>query len=425
MSVIKKYLFTFLLFAFAFTIPVYAESKMGAVAKLPFPLGGENVSLESQKVKIIVYSDFIEVDGEYIIKNNNKEDITAAIGFPMHHRSIETQRGESHALNFKAYTGKKDEDYFVKRKVDGSISSTVDSAYTIWYQWDMDIRGGRTARVKVHYYLKMDRERGVPNFTYEISRAKNYKGSIKSSDILVNLPIDARNLSAVSSKDYRDGSFLYTSLSQPKINRNILSWKIDDMETSEDLEVYFYGSGYPGWEITCSSSDGEGGNTCKNLIDGSPYTYWASAADRRGEGSWFEFKPFVEKNGVKSYTFEPVIHKIAIIPGNGESLSSFYQYSHLREAELEIKAEKSDEDENQDDTRAKRIRSRQQDIIDIYCTADWSLQEFETRKVPLDTKSGPARLTVKSIYPGQKYNTLCISEILIFDRKENEVYDTY
>lgn len=403
----------------------YASKRTGAVAKIPFPIAGENISLESQKVKITVFSTFIEVFAEYKVKNNNKEDVTAVMGFPVNLHSVDTSKGESPILSIVALKRKKDEDYYVKMEIDGNASLDSDRPYRIWYKWDMDIKKGGTETVKLHYYVKMDRKDGIPNFTYEIKPAKRYVGNIAKTDIEINMPIDCKNLPFTTKKIYKKSPYIYTSFPRPKIRKNILRWQLTDMEPREDLEIFFYGKDFPGWKVTCSSANTAEGHGCDKVFDGNPRTFWLNNTVKN-EGSWLEFSPFIfGKEKVGDY-IAPKIYKIAIIPGNGETLSKFYQYPHLREAVVLIrkKAEDSEEKKNEEDEKKqiRRRRRREPRIIEVYCTADWTLQSFEAKKEPLDTTKGPARMTIKSIYPGQKYKSLCISEILIFDRKDNELY---
>ena len=133
------------------------------------------------------------------------------------------EKGESHILNFTALTGKKDEDYYVKRVIDGNDSMDSDHEYKKWFKWDMDIRGNRTAKIKVHYYIKMDRSKGVPNFTYALKHAKAYSGNIKSTQITINMPVNCKGLPFTTKKLYRGGSYLFTSFPKPKIIKNILN----------------------------------------------------------------------------------------------------------------------------------------------------------------------------------------------------------
>lgn len=415
------------LFMALMTMPAPAEDKSpltGAVAKIPVPLTGRNISLESQKVKIIVYSTFIEVDAEYMVKNNNKNDITVNMGFPVNLHSLELSQGESPVLDFQAVTGKKDEDYYVKTSIDGDDSRDNDRVYKKWYRWDMDIKGGRSEKIKAHYYIKMDRSKGVPNFAYALRMAKTYTGNIRNTEITVNMPVNCKDLPFTTTRLYKGGSYLFASFPKPAVSRNVLTWRIEDLEPRENLEIYFYKNGYPGWEVTASSEDSSDGNVTANLIDGDPRTFWSNDQGRKAVGSWLQFRPFMEQAGEKKRTFEPKIYQVAIIPGNGEDLTKFYQYSHLLDADMVIKEEKSEEPQSEEDEKqAQQIKKRMEDIINIDCTADWSLQLFKTKKKPLDTVGGPAQLTIKSIYPGQKFNTLCISEVLIFDREEKETYD--
>jgi len=398
----------------------FASNKTGAVAKIPYPIVGENISLESQKVKINVFSTFIEVFAEYRIKNNNKEDVTTTIGFPVNLHSVDTSKGESPILGITALKRKKDEDYYVKREIDGNANLDKDRAYRIWYKWDMDIGKGRSELVKLHYYVKMDRKDGIPNFTYQIKSAKRYVGNIDKTYIEINMPIDCRGLPFTTKKIYKDSSYIYTSFPRPKINKNILRWQFSDLEPREDLEIYFSGKNFPGWKVTCSSADTAEGHGCDKVLDGNPRTFWLNNTVKN-PGSWLEFTPFIfGKEKVGDYV-APKIYKIAIIPGNGETLSKFYRYPHLREAVLSIR-KKAEEDEDKKHEEEKKPRRRDESVIEVYCTADWTLQTFEAKREPLDTTKGPARLKVKSIYPGQKYKSLCISEILIFDRKDNQLY---
>ncbi|MCD4784436.1 MAG: hypothetical protein K8T10_11500 [Candidatus Eremiobacteraeota bacterium] len=400
----------------------FASKRTGAVVKIPFPIVGENISLESQKVKIIVFSTFIEVFAEYRVKNNNKEDITATIGFPVNLHSVDTSKGESPILGISALKRKKDEDYFVKREIDGNASLDADRPYRIWYKWDMDIRKGGAEIVKLHYYVKMDRKDGIPNFTYEIKPAKRYVGTIAKTNIEINMPIDCKNLPFTSKKIYKKSSYVYTSFPRPKIQKNILRWQIADMEPREDLEVYFYGKDFPGWKVTCSSANTAEGHGSDKVLDGNPRTFWLNNTVKN-EGSWLEFTPFIFGNEKVGDYIAPKIYKIAIIPGNGETLSKFYQYPHLREAIVLIRKKADDDGEKKSEEDEKKLRRRRETrFIEVSCTADWTLQSFEAKKEPLDTTKGPARMKIKSIYPGQKYKSLCISEVLIFDRKDNELY---
>ncbi len=430
MRISKLSISVFLILFFLTTSLGFAAPGTGAVAKMPFPINAENLSLESQKVDIIVYSTFIEVDGEYVIKNNNEEEVLATIGFPVHLNSVDIEMGESPILDFVAETGKKDEDYFVKTSIDGDSSMDKDNRYIKWYKWDMELKGKRSARVKVHYYVKMDRKEGMPNFTYELKPAKAYAGNIGSSRITVNMPLNCKNLPSTTQKIYKSGPYLYSSLPRPKINRNELFWTYENLEPLQDLEVFFNGNGFPGWEVECSTSEKEQGNGCDKVLDGNPRTCWMNGSNEN-RGSWLQFKPYIMKDGKKSYTFEPDVSRIGLIPGNGESLSIFYRYSHVREADVLVQPDKDkfeddgdkDKDKIEDETKRKKKNDRIDEIIEIDCTADWAVQVFKVKKKPLSTRLGPIRLTVRSIYPGMKFKPLCISEILIFDRKDNELYD--
>ena len=407
------------------TTAVFAAGKTGAVAKMPFPINTENISLESQKIDIIVYSTFIEVEGEYVIKNNNKEEVMATIGFPVHLHSVDLDKGEYPILDFKAFTGKKDEDYFVKRSVDGNASMDTDSKYIKWYKWEMDLKGNKSAKVKVHYYIKMNRKDGIPNFTYELKPAKAYTGNIGTTKISINMPINCKNLPSTTKKIYKSGKYLYTSLPRPKISKNILTWSFENLEPAQDLEIFFNGNGFPGWEAQCSSSEKDKGHGCENVLDGNPRTFWMNGTNEN-RGSWLQFKPYLMNDGKKSRTFEPNVERIGLIPGNGESLSTFYRYSHVREADVMInpdKAKLQEDEEEEDEKTKKRKRKRIEEIIEISCTADWTVQVFKVKKRALETKKGPMKLTIREIYPGMKFKPLCISEVLIFDRKENELYD--
>ncbi|MCE1246225.1 MAG: hypothetical protein LWY06_06255 [Firmicutes bacterium] len=424
MRLLKQAALLLILLAVAFQA-ASAEDLTGAVARVPFPINAENISLEKQKVEITVYSTFIQVECEYLVKNNNKDDVSLVYAFPQYLHSVNIEDGEMPVLGFKARTGKKDEEYYVRQSVEGSDSRDADHAYTRWYKWDMDINGGRTAKIFLTYFIKMDRKKGVPNFAYAMKQAKAYTGNIKDTEIIVNMPVNCKDLSFTTQKLYTGGSYIFTSLPKPKVTKNILYWSFNNMEPGEDLEVYFSKLGYPAWEITASSQDAKNANTTSNLMDGDPRTYWSSEEGMQIEGSWLEFKPFMYVNQKDTKIFEPKIYKIAIIPGNGETLSKFYEYSHLKDAEVSIRKEKKVEPDKDKKNAApvKQRKKAEDEIISVECGADWTLQEFGVRKYPLSTMEGPLRLTISSFYQGQKFKNICISEILIFDRRENEVYD--
>jgi hypothetical protein len=271
----------------------------------------------------------------------------------------------------------------------------------------------------------MDRKKGVPNFTYAMKQAKAYTGNIKETEITVNMPINCKDLSFTTQKLYTGGSYIFTSFPKPKITKNLLYWNFSNMEPREDLEIYFNKIGYPAWEVTASSQDARQGNLAVNVMDGDPRSYWSSEEGIKIEGSWLEFKPLIYINQKDTKLFEPRIYKVAIIPGNGETLSKFYEYSHLKDAEFSIRKEKKaiTEGDKKQTTAVKPRKKPEDDIISVECGADWTLQEFKVKKYPLETSAGPAVLTISTYYQGQKAKNICISEILIFDRKDNELYD--
>mgnify|MGYP000664762218 CR=1 FL=1 len=67
-------------------------------------------------------------------------------------------------------------------------------------------------------------------------------------------------------------------------------------------------------------------------------------------------------------------------------------------------------------------RKERSDVIFLDCSADWNLQIFKSQK-PIDTTQGPLRILNKSVYPGLHFRQLCISEVLIFDRKPGEPFE--
>ncbi|MFP4497714.1 MAG: hypothetical protein ACLFQV_05835, partial [Vulcanimicrobiota bacterium] len=333
----------------------------GAVAKMPYPMFSKELSLEKQKVNITVYSTFIEVDGEYQVKNNSGRDVRASIGFPVYRHSIEMNRGESAPINMKVVYGKKDF-HFVTPRIEGEIDTRQDSAYKEWYIWNMDINKGRSQKFRVHYYLHLDRDQGVPHITYTMRQAQAYVGEIKSSDITIDMPVDCEKLSMASQKYYEGESYIYSSIPSPKLSYNKISYNFSDFEPDRDLEVYFYDHGFPVWRASTSLEGSSRLHDAGKMLDGNPKTYWL--AGDKGIGSWIQFTPLKKYRDGKTSGFSTRVHKIGIIPGNTASISDFYDYSHLMEAGVEVYVKPSEgelkrqaEEEKKKEKEKEKIKS--------------------------------------------------------------------
>jgi len=410
---------------------ISAFSYQGAVAKVPYPMIDQDLSLESQKVSIVAYSTFIEITGEYTVKNNQKYDTEALLGFPFYVNSQDLSKGEYLPIGFEVYKNKK-QDYYVKEKVEKNGDITKH-----WYMWKIPIKGNRKEKFIVHYFLKIGREKGVPHITYIQTPAKTYKGNIKRSLLMVNLPINCEDMPLSIRKIYSGSQYMYISPSGFKRRRNIVKWEITNHVPNKDFEIYFYKNGYPDWEVR-GYSDPK--NTSK-LLDGDKNTFWISNSLQKGVGSSFVFKPVLRKKDGRSFSFSPNVYKIGVVPGNCTNLSNFYRYSHLREAEVSLyKEPPKKKEEKKEKTKPEKVdrpsgiiivedfhenkdKDKKKDVIYIDCTADPILQIFGIGK-PLETKGKPIVFKVLSVYPGQDEKALCIGEVLIFDRLPNEIYET-
>lgn len=446
-SSVKTFLITVILLSLIVSVQVFAQSpekRTGAAAKIPYPMLSQNVSLDKQKVRITVYSTFIEVKAEYQIKNNSKNEITATIGFPIYRHSLDISRGESPPIALKVLKGK-DEDFYVKRKVEGEFSLNRDTSYKEWYMWDVDVGGNRRASFKVHYYMKLNRDNGIPHLAYSLKEARGYSGKVGHTEIVVDMPIDCEDLPFATKKHYSSSRYIYSSLPKPEIRGNLLTWTFDDHQPGKDLVLYFYSNGFPGWQVSCAKCQQEADKTgcdCQNVLDGNRLTYWKTGAVNKGVGYWLQFKPVnVDREG-NTASAAGKIYQVGVIPGNTRTLSEFYKYSHLKEAEVKIyqkpkkeKKEKKGEGEEEKPPEVDRPRGLvsvqeiektkdrkdEKDVLLVDCTADPVLQVFKTGKF-LDASRGPVRMLMTMVYPGQDFDQLCISEVLLFDRKPGRTF---
>lgn len=427
--------------------PVFARGYNGAAAKLPYPMRSRDLSLVKQDVKITVYSTFIEFEADYTVQNKSESDVIATIGFPIYRNSTDVARGETPPLNIKVFKNRK-EDFFVKKKVEKDQRGG--GYFKEWYLWEVDVRRKRNASFKVHYYMRMTRHNGVPHFTYTLKEAKAYKGKVGSTNIRLNMPLSCKDMPFTTTPLYDGSSFLHTSLPKPKVSRNYMHWDFDDHLPLNDLEVYFYKNGFPDWEVVSSSGRDKKDVSSGNVLDGNPRTYWMSSEKNHGIGSWLQFTPVIRDRKGNTRSFSPEVKSMGVIPGNTRTLSDFYDYSHLMEAEVEvyIKPSKNKKEENEKKNDEKKVekdkepdvdrptdlsnvplrhhrrkrKEKKHDAIVMECKADPVLQIFNARK-PLLTTDGPLRMLMTMVYQGQSKDPLCISEVLIFDREPNEVYD--
>jgi hypothetical protein len=423
---------------------VIDQSGQGAVVKLPYPIVKQNLCLENQKVKIMLYSNFIEVDSEYQIKNPEPEEVTATIGFPVYLHSLDMSKGESEPVDLRVSQGKRD-DIFVRTKDEGTVDFKKDSSFKRWYYWDVDIAGNRYTKFRVQYYLKLNRENGIPHLTYELGKVNTFTGNVKQTEITVNMPMDCEKIPFVSDKFATNDSYIYSSLPKPIVRKNILTWSSDKNKLDKDLELYFYANGYPDWEVKCSEDNFP--EKSFNIIDGNIRTFWKAKGSRDGQGAWMEFKPVVRTRDGKTRSYSPKVSGIGIVPGNIRTLSDFYNFSQLREADGEIFIEPESEKPSQKTTKdgktgsspyatgivpepvkknkTSRTNKRdKQDYIFLDCNADPIMQVFKPR-TPLDTRQGPVRVTAVSVYSGQRFKELCISEVLLFDRSDKNTLNQW
>jgi hypothetical protein len=425
--------------------PAFGQSvNTGAVAKIPYPMMGEGITLEKQRVNITVYSTFIRVEGEYTVRNTGPDN-TVTFGFPIYKNPKEPSKNEFSPLSMDVTRGKgKGSDIYVARKVEGDPDSG--SPYKEWFLWDISMRSKGTARFNVEYYLKMSREKGVPHFTYTLQQAEAYSGKTGLSSIEVNMPITCTGMPFTAAPLYDGSAHVFVSLPRAKVQGNILAWEMKDHSPLGDLKISFYKKGFPDWEVTCSSGE-MSGHSCLNVLDGDPQTFWMSADDKGGIGQWLQFKPIVRDASGKGSSFTPLVKGIGIIPGNITTLSDFYNFGHLKEGEVEVvrKASPKKEEnkpiavpgptakprnrvdvpggiEKTPEFGEKKKKGEKQEVILLDCLADPVLQVFFAKKKPLPPVDGSLKMTVTMTYQGQLHKNLCISEVLIFDREPKEVY---
>ena len=315
-----------------FAGPALSVEQKGTSAKIPYPMGVENITLQRQKVDITVYSNFIKVEGEYLVRNENRQEVTATFGFPFYRHS-EMDRGEFPPMGLQVLQRKKDQDYFVRRTLEGDPSN---GAFKEWYLWEVDIAPGRNGFFRVEYYLRLSRDQGIPFFSYGQSQSRAYAGSIIQTDIDVNMGIDCRDLPMVAQPDFSGRNYLYASLPSPRIQRNILSWSFKNHLPLEDLSIYFYRDGYPDWLVESSDTEPGMASSAQNVFDGDIRTSWVSPPENKGVGSYLVFTPVIRDNKSNTRPFEPVVREIGLVPGNTATLSSFYNYSHLMEGIVEV-----------------------------------------------------------------------------------------
>ena len=140
--------------------------------------------------------------------------------------------------------------------------------------------------------------------------------------------------------------------------------------------------------ISTLESDGENTYSAKNLIDGNPQTAWVEGDSDDGVG-----------NCVHVYLKERAkVSKVSILNGYCKDEERYLNNNRLKEIEIVFLKDSEDGSE----TMAKKSQIMQD------CFNSW-----EDINLAMPIECDRINIFIRSVYPGEKYNDTCISEIRV------------
>jgi hypothetical protein len=137
----------------------------------------------------------------------------------------------------------------------------------------------------------------------------------------------------------------------------------------------------PQVEARASSELSDGRHGAARAVDAQFATAWAEGAPGPGIGQWIEL----------SWRTARQVRVVTVFPGYGKSRALFFANARVKSARLTFS------DGHRVDARFEDVPSVQ--MIDVY--DDW------------DAKVTSVRLEILDVYPGEKYEDACISEIRV------------
>ncbi len=413
---------------------VYGSPSNGALGLFQ-PKNAQQVEMQTEDLQIDLHLEFGRVQVEYTLHNPGKA-VTAEIGFPCK-AAVELSEGEDGKISegevtpplrdFVAHLdGERVEVRVIRDKVGRKDLPAPDVRgetgplrhVPYWYTFKLDFAANQTRKLRVtydtDYYGYMggvsDDTQSIPEtLTYLFSTAAVWKGAIKTGKVTINavgVPADQVKLN-LSKRFKRQG--------------NQWTWEFKDFEPGlgDDLQIAAHpaevtfgrplpGSKPPGdneeiqyvdfverngrwamyhrdFDVTASSTlaaQGENNYEAKNVADNDPETAWVEGAKGDGVG---------EKLELKLRTPRKISH-IGIRNGYARQESATAYLNNSRPAELGISVNGS-----------------------APFTVAIPDERLTRHKFQIPIPDAPEvktiTLTIQKVYPGNKFQDTCISDL--------------
>jgi hypothetical protein len=412
------------------------------------PVNTPDVHLKKELLLIKLEGDYSNVTVFYTLQNTgNSQKIKYAFpvdfdgssdgGFIYDER--DEPKNEHEVLAFAIYDGnnklplteKKDSEVTKEIRQSGDENVTME-LYRKWFITELSFAANEKKEIMVNYFVKnnfVDCAYSKSCFTeysnrlmsYDFTPAKNWGGGkvdeleviVDASEILRNYATcDVKGLSGIVN---REGKFIYKKENVDFNNLGRLTITYDNSIQNRSKEITHNLLQSPKeFSIKASSTLGVSDSirykynltySADNLMDNDYTTAWAEGAKGPGVGEYIEI------------TFEKGfdVACIAAINGYTKNEETYYNNSRIKELQIDyIGWEGKSSSGNSTIVRLEDLpysKINGENFAKMLSTImDFSDGE-SFKKI---------RLTIKSVYPGKKFNDTCLSELLIWGYHRNE-----
>lgn len=427
-------------------LPVVLFANAGAVEVSPIyetgnvtPVQKTNISLDEEILSVRIDGDFLEVDVQYSFTNSGDgEQVT--IGFPVdfwYYYPEMPEYVEEEKESYIDFLWMRDENGVLKTTINEGESPfpvympnmdpfayELDSIYAFrrWYLAEVNFPARTEKKLRVHYRVKAlfydwgTTKSFVPEyddraFIYDLSPASTWgNGTIDQITFILD-----------ASRELERGArmVIIPFSHQPIESNGIYFWEMEDVDVTdmEPVEIVYNNSRAKMEEllnglrvsireaesIRVSSSGGEGYGV-ENMFDGDLSTAWVEGVAGDGVGEWIDIKlddmPYLG---------------VAIANGYIKNEEVYYNNNRVKTIYIETW------DENGDLMTHGEIELRDIEFDSVedreYCSA-W-LYYISNRGSSFQ-KVSRIRLTIREVYPGEKFHDTCISELYILGDWEGE-----
>jgi hypothetical protein len=391
------------------------------------PLHEKDIQLIEETLKVKLIDDYAHVEVEYKLKNNGDSD-TVKYGFPVEYRE-DYFAGESEDKDNKmagwifpsVYFQIKDNNKFLPVDCDLNFATENSDIPIAWYITDLEFAKNELKTLMVKYSGENQYEDGeTEKSPFRSFSERTFKYSLKQAGNWGNGKINKCNISIDISEIINNGGTVKIEPKGYKIINNIVSWKFNNiyLDEIEDINVIYNISNYKyskiynqkrfpiySMSVKASStlkSDKYANYEIKNLFDNNFNTAWVEGKRDNGIGEYIELE---FKEGI-------YLGGIAFFNGYGKNEKLYYENNRIKKIKIKVEYFGGTNFEEVITLEDRKYNEFNKKIFTCFLDKIFNIGIYPDT---FEKKVKKIRITILEVYPGEKYEDTCISELYIFE----------